>query len=75
MKGLISQEGLARVLKEIRVSNNLTQQQLADILFCDIRQVRRYETVGTDKIAIINLYAEKFNINSLSILSASLDAF
>lgn len=75
MNRQITKQGLARVLKQIRVQNNLTQQELADILFCDIRQIRRYETEGTDKLTVINLYAEKFKINSLSILSLAQDAF
>ena len=75
MKGQISQKGIARVLKQLRVDNKLTQQELADILFCDIRQIRRYETEGTDKLTVVNLYAEQFNINSLSILSQAQGAF
>lgn len=75
MKGQISKLGIARVLKQIRVSNHLTQQELADMLFCDIRQIRRYETEGTDKLTVVNMYAEKFSINSLSILGMAQDAF
>lgn len=74
MKGQLEQEKIARVFKKIRESYKLTQQEMADILLCDIRQVRRYETVGTDKLSIVNLYAEKFNMNSLSILGLSQDA-
>ena len=75
MEGQITKEGLARVLKQLRVNNNLTQQELADMLYCDIRQIRRYETEGTDKLTVVNLYAEQFNINSLSILSMAQGAF
>lgn len=71
----ISREGLARVLKQIRVENHLTQQELADILYCDIRQIRRYETEGTDRLTVVNMYSEQFNINSLSILSMAQGAF
>ena len=39
MEGQITKEGLARVLKQLRVNNNLTQQELADMLYCDIRQI------------------------------------
>ena len=44
MKGQITREGLARALKKIRVDNHLTQQELADMIYCDIRQISRYET-------------------------------
>ena len=75
MKGQITREGLARALKKIRVDNNLTQQELADMIYCDIRQIRRYETEGTDKLAVVNMYAEMFDLSSLSILSMAQDAF
>ena len=75
MKGQITKEGLARTLKKIRVDNHLTQQELADMIYCDIRQIRRYETEGTDKLAVVNMYAEMFDLSSLSILSMAQDAF
>lgn len=75
MKGQITREGLARALKKIRVDNHLTQQELADMIYCDIRQIRRYETEGTDKLAVVNMYAEMFDLSSLSILSMAQDAF
>ena len=71
MKGQLEQKNIARSLKELRVNNKLTQQELADLLFCDIRQVRRYETDGTEKLSVINLYASVFNTSALGILSAS----
>lgn len=75
MKGQITKEGLARAFKKIRVDNHLTQQELADMIYCDIRQIRRYETEGTDKLAVVNMYAEMFDLSSLSILSMAQDAF
>ena len=71
MVGQFDQKNIAHSLKELCIKNGLTQQLLADLLFCDIRQVRRYETVGTDKLSIINLYASIFKISALSILSES----
>ena len=65
------QKNIAQCLRTLRVRKGLTQQQLADLLYCDIRQVRRYETVGTDKLSVINLYASIFKISALSILSES----
>ena len=77
MKGQIEQKDIAFILKKLRKDSGLTQQDLADKLFCDIRQIRRYETEGTEKLSVINLYASIFNISSIGILSASasLDAF
>ncbi len=77
MKGQLASKDIAYILKKLRKDSGLTQQDLADKLFCDIRQVRRYETEGTEKLSVINLYASIFNISSIGILSASasLDAF
>ena len=71
MKGQLEQKNIARFLKELRVNKGLTQQELADLLFCDIRQIRRYETNGTERLSVINLYASVFNINALGILTES----
>lgn len=38
-------------LKELRKDNNLTQQQVADILFCKREVYRRYE-VGINEIPV-----------------------
>ena len=51
MKGLLEQKNLAKVLKDIRLTRKLTQEDMAEVLYCDVRQVRRYETIGTDKIS------------------------
>ena len=77
MKGQIEVKDIAYILKKLRKDNGLTQQDLADMLFCDIRQVRRYETEGTEKLSVINLYASIFNISSIGILNESIkrDAF
>ena len=77
MKGQLEQRSIARYLKKLRVENGLTQQDLADKLYCDVRQIRRYETDGTERISVINLYASVFNTTTIGILnaSASMDAF
>ena len=77
MNGQLEQKNIARYLKELRVRNGLTQQNLADMLYCDVRQVRRYETEGTERISVLNQYASVFNTSTLGILnaSASMDAF
>ena len=71
MKGQLEQKDIARFLKELRVTKGLTQQELAELLYCDIRQIRRYETNGTERLSVINLYASVFNISALGILTAS----
>ena len=71
MKGQLEQKNIARYLKELRVNNGLTQQELADLLFCDIRQIRRYEIDGLEKLSVINLYASVFNTSTIGILTAS----
>ena len=77
MNGHLEQKEIARCLKSLRVKNGLTQQMLADMLYCDVRQIRRYETEGTERISVINQYASVFNTSTIGILnaSASMDAF
>lgn len=71
MEKQITQNALAVTFKKLRTANGLTQQELADRLFCDVRQVRRYEKEGTDKLSVVNLYAQTFHVTTISILSIS----
>ena len=66
---IICKKDIARILKSIRQENNLTQQQLANLFYVDVRQIRRYESIGTSSIEIINLYAKVFNTSTINILS------
>lgn len=75
MKGLVKQEALANVFRQIRILSGLTQEDMAEILHVDTRQVRRYETVGTDRLNVVNNYAEAFKLDSISILSSALNAY
>ena len=71
MAKILQTNNIAYVLKNLRKDSGLTQQDLADKLFCDIRQIRRYETEGTDKISVLNLYADIFNIDTLKIIESA----
>lgn len=68
MNGLIDSQCIAENIKRIRLSNKLTQMDMADLLGYSERQIRRLETEGTSSLAVINMIAKRFNVSALSIL-------
>ncbi|MBQ3253012.1 MAG: helix-turn-helix transcriptional regulator [Acholeplasmatales bacterium] len=69
MNKTIDSKRIARSIKEIRLANNLTQIEMADVLGYSERQIRRLETNGTYDINVINLIAITFNISAYDILN------
>ncbi len=69
MEKTIDSFRIAENIKFLRISNNLTQIELAEALGYSERQIRRLETNGTFNLEVINLIAVKFNISALDILS------
>ena len=69
MEKTIDSFRIAENIKFLRISNNLTQIELAEALGYSERQIRRLETNGTFNLEVINLIAMKFNISALDILS------
>ena len=68
MNKTIDSQGIARNIKQIRLSNNLTQVEMGDVLGYSERQIRRLETEGTYDIGVVNLIAMTFDISALDIL-------
>ena len=69
MNKTIDSKGIARSIKEIRLSNQLTQIEMAECLGYSERQIRRLETDGTFNLDVLNLIAITFDISVLDILS------
>ena len=69
MEKTIDSFRIAENIKFLRISNNLTQIELAEALGYSERPIRRLETNGTFNLEVINLIAMKFNISALDILS------
>ena len=69
MNKIIDSKGIARSIKEIRLSNQLTQIEMAECLGYSERQIRRLETNGTFNLEVLNLIAITFDISVIDILA------
>ena len=69
MNKTIDSKGIARSIKDVRLKNNLTQIEMADVLGYSERQIRRLETDGTFNLEVLNLIALTFNVSVMDILS------
>ena len=69
MNKTIDSKGIARSIKDVRLKNNLTQNEMADVLGYSERQIRRLETDGTFNLEVLNLIALTFNFSVMDILS------
>ena len=69
MNKTIDSKGIARSIKDVRLKNNLTQIEMADVLGYSERQIRRLETDGTFNLEVLNLIALAFNVSVMDILS------
>ena len=68
MNKTIDSKRIARGIKNVRLENNLTQIEMADVLGYSERQIRRLETDGTYNLEVINLIAKTFNVSIMDIL-------
>lgn len=59
---------IAESIRKVRLENNLTQIEMAELLGYSERTIRRLETNGTNDINVINLIATAFKISAQSIL-------
>ena len=69
MNKTIDSKRIARSIKDVRLKNNLTQIEMADVLGYSERQIRRLETDGTFNLEVLNLIALTFNVSVMDILS------
>lgn len=68
MSGDINMLNIGVNIKELRKSNHLTQDDLAQMLGYSLRSIQRLEREGTDSISLIINVAKVFNVNLESIL-------
>ncbi len=68
MEKTIDSLKIAKNIRELRLRNLMTQEDMATILGYSERQIRRLETNGTYNLYIINLIAETFNVEITDIL-------
>ena len=59
---------IGQSIKNLRLSRNWTQDQLADAVGYSARNVRRIESDGTSSIDVVNTFADIFGVSALDIL-------
>ena len=68
MSKLIDSHLIGKSIKNLRLSHNLTQEGLADIIGYSVRNLRRIENNGTGSIDVVNTFADIFEVSALDIL-------
>lgn len=68
MEMTFSSSKIAENIKALRLKNNLTQLEMAEVLGYSERQVRRLETEGTFSLQVINLISTAFKVSAWDIL-------
>lgn len=68
MSTLIDSQKIGKTIKSLRMANNLTQSELADIIGYSVRNIRRIENYGTTSIDVVNTFAEFFKVSAIDIL-------
>ena len=68
MRKLIDSQKIGKTIKSLRLANNLTQSELADIAGYSVRNIRRIENGGTASIDVVNTFADVFEVSALDIL-------
>ena len=69
MSKLIDSHLIGKSIKNLRLSRNLTQEGLADIIGYSVRNIRRIENNGTGSIDIVNTFADIFGVSAIDILN------
>ena len=69
MSKLIDSRLIGKSIKNLRLSRNLTQEGLADIIGYSVRNLRRIENNGTGSIDVVNTFADIFEVSALDILN------
>ena len=69
MSKLIDSRLIGKSIKNLRLSHNLTQEGLADIIGYSVRNLRRIENNGTGSIDVVNTFADIFEVSALDILN------
>ncbi len=74
MNQIVESRTIALNIKKLRLSRNMTQFDMGDLLGYSDRQIRRLEKEGTMNIEVVNLVAKVFSTSVESILFKQ-DAF
>ena len=69
MRKLINSQMIGKTIKTLRESNQMTQSEVADLIFYSERNIRRIEKKGTNNLDVVNRFAELFDVSALDILN------
>ena len=69
MSAQIDTSLIGKTIKQLRLSRNWTQEDLADRSFYSVRNIRRIENEGTGSIDIVNTFAGIFEVSAMDILN------
>ncbi|MBE6133960.1 MAG: helix-turn-helix transcriptional regulator [Erysipelotrichaceae bacterium] len=69
MSNTIDSRLIGDTIRTLRLSRHWTQEYLASRMYIDTRHLRRIEKDGTDRITVINAFAEAFGISAMDILN------
>ena len=72
MSEIINLHLIGQTIKELRLRNHLTQEDLASDIGYSTRNLRRIETNGTTSIEVVNTFAAYFKVSALDILNGCL---
>ena len=64
----IDSQMIGKTIKSLRKANNLTQEELAEIVGYSVRNIRRIENYGTTSIDVVNTFADVFKVSAIDIL-------
>ena len=59
---------IGMTIKQLRLSRNWTQEDLANRVFYSVRNIRRIENKGTGSIDVVNTFAGVFEVSAMDIL-------
>ena len=68
MNEIIDSRRIAKNIRELRINNKLTLEELADSIGYSLRHIMRFEKEGTMNLAVVNMFARFFNVSVKSIL-------
>ena len=69
MSFLIDSSLVGKTIRALRESRHWTQDDLAHTVGYSVRNLRRIETNGTDRIDVVNTFARTFEVSALDILN------
>lgn len=75
MSKYIDSQMIGKTIKSLRKANNLTQEELAEIVGYSVRNIRRIENYGTTSIDVVNTFADVFKVSAIDILLGCLCFF